>query len=151
MFGAINFDQGQIGLGIAAHDCGVEFTLVLEDDLDFVGPFHDVVVGDDVAVPVNDKPGAQTGLAAGLGAWNTELGTEEIAELIVHVAALTLERMHGGLDGFFYLNVDHGRTDLVGQGTEILGCHAYPGIAGGRHGGRQTGRTDKAQQGQNHN
>jgi hypothetical protein len=46
-------------LGSLPTDLAVVLLLAVDDDLDLVGTLHDVVVGDDVALAVDDEAGAQ--------------------------------------------------------------------------------------------
>jgi hypothetical protein len=68
----IHLDKGQAGLRIAADDFGVEFTLILEHDLDLVGILNNVVVGDDQNVfsrITTDMPGRKLGVDFFVKVW----------------------------------------------------------------------------------
>lgn len=62
--GGLDFEEGDIGAGIAPDDLGAEFALVVEADHDLVCDFaglvgHDVIIGEDVAVCGYDDAGAE--------------------------------------------------------------------------------------------
>jgi hypothetical protein len=55
-FPGFNLDQSQIGLGVPADDFGIEFLVVCQGDLDFIGVFNDMVVGQDMPFLVDNEP-----------------------------------------------------------------------------------------------
>ena len=61
-FVTFNLQQGDIGLGVGANQFGIQGFARIELDLDFVGPFDDVIVGHDIAIFGNHETRSQ-GLA----------------------------------------------------------------------------------------
>jgi hypothetical protein len=61
--GGVDLQEGEICLGVAPHHLGGEFPPVVELHLDIGGVLDDVIVGDDVAVRVQDeaRSAARTG------------------------------------------------------------------------------------------
>ena len=57
----LDLEDGDVGLGVAADDLGLEPGVVVQDDRDLVGVLDDVVVGDDVAVVVDEEARPQRG------------------------------------------------------------------------------------------
>src|SRR5271163_4688813 len=55
----VDFQDGDVGFGIAADDCGGEFTLVMHGDFYVGGAVDYVIVGEDVAVGANDDARAE--------------------------------------------------------------------------------------------
>ena len=55
----VDFQHGDVGLGIAADDVGGEFTLVAQGNFDVGGAIDHVIVGEDVAVGADDHAGAE--------------------------------------------------------------------------------------------
>ncbi|MNK87406.1 hypothetical protein D3C87_1073420 [compost metagenome] len=108
---AVDLDQGEIGGGIAANDLALEFPAVRKGDRELVGLAHDVVVGHDQALGIDDETGAHALLliSAGLGARGTGVAEERIeAE----------EGMHGLLDhgaAAHGVDVDDRRSDLLDE------------------------------------
>src|SRR5262249_38263010 len=58
----VDLDDGDIRLRVTAHDLRLVLLFILELDDDFVGVLDDVVVGEDVAVAIDDEAGAQAAL-----------------------------------------------------------------------------------------
>ena len=59
--GALDFDDGNVVILVAADDGGVVLLAVVERHLDVLAAVNDVVVGDDVAVAGEDEAGAGGG------------------------------------------------------------------------------------------
>ena len=57
-----NLEDRQVGVGVGANHFGPGFAGVVQDDLDFVRAFNDVVVGQDVAAAAHNHATAQPGL-----------------------------------------------------------------------------------------
>jgi hypothetical protein len=51
----VDLEQGDVRVRIAADHLGGEFALVAQPDGDLVGAIHHMMVGDEIAVPGNDK------------------------------------------------------------------------------------------------
>jgi hypothetical protein len=110
----LDFDDGDIGLTVAADDFGLVFLAGRELHGDLVGIFHDVVVRQDRAVLIDDKPRAQALLAAPrVGA--AEKPTPHFLRILRISLSPSLRAALGGRD------VDHrgahplGQHDKVGQ------------------------------------
>ena len=61
--GKVDLDHGQIGFRIGADDLGRGGAAIGKGDFDLVRRFHDVMIGQDIALAADDDPRAQTGLA----------------------------------------------------------------------------------------
>ena len=61
-FGSVDLDHREIGLGIGADHLGGRLAAVGQRDLDFIGRFDHVVVGQDVAFRADDHAGAEAEL-----------------------------------------------------------------------------------------
>ncbi len=53
--GQIHLNDGQVAVGVCTDDFAFDHRVVPEDDLHFIGSFHHVVVGHDVALLIPDK------------------------------------------------------------------------------------------------
>ncbi len=76
---ALDLEEGEIELGIATDHVRRELAVVPEADRDEVGVVHDVLVGDDVALRVDDEPGAR---ALTLASRRAAIGPEEEVERV---------------------------------------------------------------------
>ena len=72
--------QGQIGLGVAADQLGLQVGVVLKDDVDLVGVLDDVVVGHHQTAGIDDEARSKRRGAAGRRVLLTSLTVEEVAE-----------------------------------------------------------------------
>jgi hypothetical protein len=98
--GCVDFDDGDVGLGVYADDVRRTAVLVLvvgiggELDVDLVGLIDDVVVGDDVATRIDDEARAEgLALAAALGAVisaRPSLAAEVAVEKVLQVALVAV-------------------------------------------------------------
>jgi len=50
-------DLQKIGLRIASHNSGIEFTFIFKHNFDLIRIFRHMIVGDDKAVLINEKSG----------------------------------------------------------------------------------------------
>ena len=75
LFG-VDFYQSQVGRGVGTDYTTVEGTVIIQGNIQFVGTFDHVVVGDDIAIRGNDDTRAQSG--AGLRLDVTAALPEEI-------------------------------------------------------------------------
>ena len=62
----VDLEHRHVGVGIGAHDLGLELPAVEQADRDLLGAFDHVVVGQDVAVGRDDEPGSAALLDLGL-------------------------------------------------------------------------------------
>jgi hypothetical protein len=150
---ALDLEQREIGLLVAAHQLGLELAPVGQRDGDLVGLAGDMVVGDDPAGRVDDEAGADRLCLLGrtIGA---HVGHAALAELLhealhelLHLLLLAAVRHVGlfvvggaGLHG--HGNVDDRRRHLGGQVREIL--RARHDRRGGR--GRRSDRRGGGEQ-----
>jgi hypothetical protein len=90
-----------------------------------------MVVGDNVAAFIDDEPGALTRLLEFRLTLFPKIPAEKVFELLGDAKRVLAELMKSRsptLDRFLDSDVNHRRTDAVGQGTEILRYHLYRGI-----------------------
>ena len=97
---ALDLDDGEIGAFIAPDHDALELLAILQNDLDVVGIFDNVVVSDDVAVSRNEEAGAGGHLFGRLG--------------LVALGILALAARD---------NVEGKARDPSGRGRVDLGCH----------------------------
>ena len=126
----VDFDDGEVGLGIAADDLGGEFAAVGERDRHEVGAVDDVVVGHHVAVGADDDAGAEAvlWLRAHLGeAIAEELAEGGMVEAGREVGAAGGDALGLGLGGDFH----DARGDALHDGGEAGGFELAAGDGGG--------------------
>src|SRR5262249_1106431 len=114
-----NFDDGEIGLGVSTDNPSVEFPAVgkLDDDLRRV--VHDMVVGQNGSVFVDDEPGAQAFLPVRTARrWSARKFAPEIAERVVFAAERAVERL-ASLADLRRRDVDDHRLHPLRQSHEI--------------------------------
>jgi len=73
----LDLQDREVGFGVAADDVGLVGLAVVERNLDVVGFFDDMEIGQDVAVGADDDAGAETGVALRL---SFRAVAEEVAE-----------------------------------------------------------------------
>ena len=121
--------QGQIGLGVAADQFGLQVGVVLKDDVDLVGVLDDVVVGHHQPAGIDDEARSQRRGAAGRGVLLTSLTVEEVAEELLerrswrklrHFRTRTGSRTPALGNILRGRNVDHGRKQFLSQIGEAL-------------------------------
>ena len=126
--GGVDLEHGQIGLGVAPHDRGLELPVVGEVHLHRVGVLHHVVVGQDVALGIHDDAGpGRTDVLARLAPAEEaleELGAEELPEALLPLRRLGFGRDPLGLDA----HVDDGGGHAVGHGDEGILERAQNGL-----------------------
>ena len=105
---ALDFDERDVGAFIDADDVGVVFFVVVELDAHFFRAFHDVRVGENVAVAVDDKAGALP-LQDALFARRFELLAEGIGEAEEVFKDFRREAVDGGwrADAAFHFDAHH--------------------------------------------
>ena len=101
---AVDLEHGDVGLGIGAHHLGLEGALVVEGDGDGLGVGDHVVVGQDVAVAVDDEA------RAGRGHDPRPL-RRRLAEEAAHEVVLRGQGRRRHL--LLHLDEDHGRQRLL--------------------------------------
>ena len=124
----LDLEHRQVGVGVGADHLAARVAAVVERDVDLVGAFHHVVVGEDVAVGADDHAAAQADLRL-VGA----LVAEEEAEPRVVAARIAPRRLAG-------VDADHRRRGLLGRGAQAAGRD------GRRAGGRRLDHRDHAAQ-----
>ena len=102
----LDLDQRDVGARVGADDPRVVLALVVEPDLDLGGAGDDVVVGQHVAVRVDDESGAEGGGPAARVGFG----------LAARAQRAILTQPHGDDD------VDHRRADLLGELGEARGA-----------------------------
>jgi hypothetical protein len=88
---------------ITPDNFSIIFGFIFEDDFDRVGPFHYMIVGDDVAAFINDESGALSRLLEFRSALLSEISAEEVFELFVAAKRVS------ALDYLFYLSISYER------------------------------------------
>ncbi len=124
----IDLQHGHVGVGIGADDLGLELPPIEQPDDDLLGPFDDMVVGQDVAVRRDDEPGAAALLDLRLLA---EPGREEALHARRDV------RLLGGVLGSLRPDVDHAGLHMLRHCGE--GFAEVPQRTGRRYRGRRHG------------
>ncbi len=141
----LDLEQGEVGLGVATGELGLEAGAVMERDHDLVGLVDHVVVGDDVTLRVDHE--ARTGRVhlarrafAAAGHLPAEEALEELAHLRIvrvgraavhaHAGRCRLGLARGG-------DVDHRRLHLLDQVGEVRRAAARGRGGRGRHRGRR--------------
>ena len=84
-------DNRDIALGIGADDLGLEFTFIGEPDFNFVDIVDHVIIGEDMALLIEDHPRSHAalgyfvflGLFAGAAVRGRQLLPEKLAEKII--------------------------------------------------------------------
>ena len=96
-----DFQHGQVGFGVGANDGGAGAAAIGEADFDLVGPFHHVVVGQDVAIAADDDSAAQPRFLLGADITKKELKPRVIRPGVAHRLAGgdAHHRWHGRLGG----------------------------------------------------
>ncbi len=127
---AVDLDHGDVGLGVGSDHLGLEAALVLERHRDVLGVGDHVVVGEHVALAVDDEARARGRHDARVVAGQvTEEATEELVSL--RVAALAA----GAADLLLHVHEHHRGQGLLDHGDErALGNAAGSGHRGGRGG-----------------
>jgi hypothetical protein len=139
--GGVDFQQGDVGLWVAADDLGRKFALVVQPDGDFFRPVHDVMVGDEIAVGGNDEAGTESlnrhALAA-TGHRRQRKLLEERRERVVFII-LIREALHDRGRRFLAgdRDVHHRRRISLDQRAEIGDGHFHPNRFGSRGGPRR--------------
>ena len=127
--GAVDLDERDIRLRIAADDLGLELLAGVELDDDLVGVLDDVVVGENVAGGVDDEPGAEALRLEGPAGIAEEAleGAEEVVEGVLlafaHAAEGILHLLRGG-------DVHHRGRDVRREVREVRERHRRGGRAG---------------------
>jgi hypothetical protein len=85
-----DLDQGHVCLRVTPDNLGVELFLIREGHFDIGGVFDDVVVGDDVAIFVDDEPRTQA-VPAEL-ALRTAAAEEALKKLLKRAALAALAK-----------------------------------------------------------
>ncbi len=112
--GLADLEQGQIGGFVTTDDLGVELEAIREFDHDLVRVFDDVVVGDELTIAGDDKPGTGRSSNRGLVQWR--LGaSEELVERILRHPRAVVRRVLNVFDG----DRNHRWHDSVGQRGEV--------------------------------
>ncbi len=112
--------HGKVGLFIGLDVCGTKLLAVGEFHQDFIGPFDDMIVGEDDALGVDDDAGTEPGARGRVGRRETPiLVVEEVLNgRVRRIFAGQLRvrakgpRSDGGLD------LDHAGNDPLGNGPE---------------------------------
>ena len=86
-----NLDQGDVRYRIPADDFGIVFGIIFEDNLDRVCAFHHMVVGDNIAVFINDEAGALSWLLEFRLTLLSEIPAKEIFKLFVAAKRVFVE------------------------------------------------------------
>ena len=121
----IDFNQGQVGRGVGTDYPAVEGTVVVQGDVELVGPFDHVVVGHDISVGGDDYTRTQT--RTGLRLDVTAALSEEVFEEGVGKSAhLALLGGRGRLDAHHGIDRVFGRYGKVGLDSRMVGnsCEA---------------------------
>lgn len=112
--GIVDLDQRHLGLRVAADYLGGKLALVAQGDRDAISILHDVVVGQNITVLGNDKPGALPFLAVFLRfefLRDGQLAAPPQGILEGLVAVAILRHLNRGL----HIDEHHGRQRLLGN------------------------------------
>lgn len=112
-----DLQDGEVGIRVGADEFGLGDATIGQGDLDFIGALDDVVIGQDIALWIDDDAGAEAGLHPFAG--HTEAITEELFKYRI---------IHQGVGAFYYPgegeDIDHRRLgccDGIGiRGDELL-------------------------------
>ena len=107
-FVEFDLEDRKVGVRVGADHGGAGTPAVGERDLNFVGAFDHMVVGEDVAIGADDHAAAQPGLGLAALVAKEELEPRIVAARVPHFLA--------GVDA------DHGRRRLAGSAAEAARC-----------------------------
>src|SRR5262249_21775509 len=128
----IDFEQCHVGLVIATDDLGGVVVAVLQRDRHLVGILDHVIVGKDVTVFGNDKPGTQRFSALMAG------GNRELSLTATLLGSLGRDVDHGGTEF-------GGEINKVGERLGLGHVAAFRGVGPELYFGGETGSSEKNQ------